>query len=111
MRQWARSHLTYANVMVTILAFIALGGGAYAALHLPRNSVRSRNIKNGQVKRADLAKGAVTGSKVRTNALGGTQVLESSLDSSVLQSRVGGGCASNQAISQIAQHGNVACES
>src|SRR5919201_5765692 len=27
MRQWLRSHLTYANVMVTILAFLVLGGG------------------------------------------------------------------------------------
>ena len=51
-----RQHLTYANVMVTLLAFIVLGGGAYAAFHLPRNSVRSRNIKNGQVKKQDLAK-------------------------------------------------------
>jgi hypothetical protein len=31
MRQWLRSHLTYANVMVTILAFIVLGGASYAA--------------------------------------------------------------------------------
>jgi hypothetical protein len=31
MRQWIRSHLTYANVMVTILAFIVLGGSAIAA--------------------------------------------------------------------------------
>jgi hypothetical protein len=30
-RQWVRSHLTYANVMVTILAFIVLGGMGYAA--------------------------------------------------------------------------------
>ena len=51
-----RSHLTYSNVMVTILAFIVLGGGAYAAFHLPRNSVRSRNIVNGQVKARDLVK-------------------------------------------------------
>ena len=49
-----RSSLTYANVMVTILAFVVLGGGAYAAFHLPRNSVRSRNIVNGQVKKQDL---------------------------------------------------------
>lgn len=28
---WIRSHLTYANVMVTILAFIVLGGMSYAA--------------------------------------------------------------------------------
>jgi hypothetical protein len=31
MRHWLRSHLTYANVMVTILGFIVLGGTAVAA--------------------------------------------------------------------------------
>jgi 6-phosphogluconolactonase (cycloisomerase 2 family) len=31
MRQWLRSHLTYANVMVTILAFRVLGGGTALA--------------------------------------------------------------------------------
>jgi hypothetical protein len=31
MRQRLRSHLTYANVMVTILAFVVLGGASYAA--------------------------------------------------------------------------------
>lgn len=31
MRHWIRSHLTYANVMVTMLAFIVLGGVGYAA--------------------------------------------------------------------------------
>src|SRR5919201_850064 len=39
MRQWLRSHLTYANVMVTILAFIVLGGGtALAAYVVSSNS-------------------------------------------------------------------------
>jgi hypothetical protein len=50
-----RSQLTYANVMATIAVFLVLGGGAYAAFHLPKNSVRSRNIVNGQVKRADVS--------------------------------------------------------
>ena len=31
MRQWIRSHLTEGNAMVTILAFIVLGGMSYAA--------------------------------------------------------------------------------
>jgi hypothetical protein len=31
MRQWIRSHMSYANVMVTVLAFIVLGGMSYAA--------------------------------------------------------------------------------
>jgi hypothetical protein len=49
-----RPRLSYANVMVTIIAFIVLGGGAYAAFHLPKNSVRSKNIVNGEVKKPDL---------------------------------------------------------
>ena len=48
-----RRHLTYANVISTVCLFLLLGGGAYAAFHLPPNSVKSRQIKNGQVKVAD----------------------------------------------------------
>ena len=50
-----RPHLSYSNVMVTLLAFVVLGGGAYAAFHLPKNSVRSKNIVNRQVKSKDLS--------------------------------------------------------
>src|SRR5436190_14937879 len=49
-----RDHLTYSNVMATLAVFLVLGGGAYAAFHLPKNSVRSKNIVNGQVKGADV---------------------------------------------------------
>jgi hypothetical protein len=51
-----RSHLTYANVVATIALFIVLGGVSYAAFQLPKNSVRSENIVNHQVKPIDLAK-------------------------------------------------------
>jgi hypothetical protein len=50
-----RSHLTYSNLMATVAVFLVLGSGAYAAFHLPKNSVRSKNIVNGQVKSKDLA--------------------------------------------------------
>jgi hypothetical protein len=50
-----RARLTFANVVSVIALFVALGGGAYAAFHLPKNSVRSKNIVNGQVKKPDLA--------------------------------------------------------
>jgi hypothetical protein len=57
--------------MVTILAFIVLGGSAYAAFHLPKNSVRSRNIVNHQVKAKDLVKpAAVKSAGLPTNAGG-----------------------------------------
>lgn len=49
-------HLTYANVVSTIALFIVLGGVSYAAFHLPKNSVKSKNIVNHKVKAADLAK-------------------------------------------------------
>ena len=53
---WIRRHLTYANVISTVTLFIVLGGVSYAAFHLPKNSVRSKNIVNHQVKGKDLAK-------------------------------------------------------
>jgi hypothetical protein len=40
-----RSGLTYANVMATLAFFLALGGGAYAASKLPKNSVGPTQIK------------------------------------------------------------------
>lgn len=54
-----RTRLTYANVMATIAVFIALGGGAYAASKLPKNSVGGKQIK----------KNAVTSKKVKNHTL------------------------------------------
>ena len=55
----------YANVTSTLALVVALGGtGAYAA-----TSIRSADIKNGQVKNVDLAANAVTSGKVRNGSL------------------------------------------
>jgi hypothetical protein len=75
--------LSYANVMATIAVFLALGGGAYAALHLPKNSIRSKQIKNHQVKKADLAKNAVDSKKIQDGS-----VLRGDLGSGVLSGLV-----------------------
>lgn len=53
------ARLTYANVMASLALFIALGGGAYAATQLPRNSVGHAQIKDD----------AVDGSKVEDRSL------------------------------------------
>jgi hypothetical protein len=55
--------LSYASVMATIAVFAALGGGAYAALRLPANSVGTRRIKDAAITTRKLARGAVTASK------------------------------------------------
>ncbi|MBS1861108.1 MAG: hypothetical protein JSS68_05285, partial [Actinobacteria bacterium] len=44
-----RPRLTYANVVSTICLFLLLGGAAWAASSLPRNSVGTRQLKNGAV--------------------------------------------------------------
>ncbi len=48
-----RSKLSYANVMATVAVFLALGGGATAALKLNKNSVGSKQIKKNAVQGAE----------------------------------------------------------
>ena len=64
-----RHHLTYANVVSTLCLFILLGGSAFAAVRLSKNSVRSKHIKNGQVQRVDLRSNAVNSAKVGDGSL------------------------------------------
>ncbi len=54
-----RRHLTFANVMVVLLTFIVLGGGAYAATQLPKNSVGAKQLKRGAVTKAKIAGGTL----------------------------------------------------
>jgi hypothetical protein len=63
------ARLTYANVVASLALFVALGGGAYAAITPPKNSVGSKQIKDGSVRTADLANNAVTAAKVKNGSL------------------------------------------
>jgi hypothetical protein len=51
-----RQRVTYANVVATIALFLGLGGAAYAAIRLPRNSVGTRQLRNGAVTAAKINK-------------------------------------------------------
>ena len=66
-------------MVVAIIALVAALSGTAAALH-GRNSVRSNDIKNRQVKTQDLAKRAVTPS--RTNVVKRSQALSAQVTSS-----------------------------
>ncbi len=66
--RFVRSRLTFANVVALLALFVALGGSAYA-IHLGKNAVKTKNIKNGAVKEAKLANGAVTEAKLATGAV------------------------------------------
>ena len=65
-----RPQFSYANVTATLALVIALGtGSAYAA-----NTIRSGDIVDGQVKRADLAASAVNSAKLKDNSVAAADV-------------------------------------
>ncbi len=64
-----RSRLTYANVISTLCLFIVLGGGAYAATQLPKNSVGAKQLKKNAVTGVKIKKGAIDTSKLTASAV------------------------------------------
>lgn len=94
-----RTRLTYANVMSSIAVFLVLGGVAFAASQLPKNSVGTKQlknkavtakkiknnavtaakIKNGAVTNGKLAEGAVTGNKIAAGTIGRANLAEGKL--------------------------------
>jgi hypothetical protein len=70
-----RARLTYANVVATLALFIAVStGGAYAANTIGSSdvideSLLSQDIKNGEVKTADIGADAMTSSKLANGSV------------------------------------------
>jgi hypothetical protein len=61
-----RPRVTYANVVSTLCLFIVLGGGAYAAVTLPKNSVGSKQIKKNAVTSPKVKDGSLTAADVKS---------------------------------------------
>ncbi len=72
-----RAHVR-SNLIGYLALFVALGGTASAAV-IAANSVNSKSIVNRQVKKADLATGAVTSKKIGSNAVTGAKVADGSV--------------------------------
>ena len=53
------ARLSYANVVATLALFLALCGGSYAALKLPRNSVGPKQLKKNSVTSAKVKAGSL----------------------------------------------------
>ncbi len=74
-----RPQITFANVVSCLALFVALGSGAYAATHLPKNSVSAKQLKKNAVSTAKIKNEAVTAAKVKVGTLTGTQINASTL--------------------------------
>jgi hypothetical protein len=71
--KFLRTKLTYANVVSTICLFLVLAGGAaYAATHLKKNSVGTKQLKNGAVTQKKISKAAQKALKGQTGPAGPT---------------------------------------
>ena len=75
-----RKRLTYANVMSTIAAFLALGGAAaFAATNLPANSVGTGQLQKNAVRTGKIAPEAVRAGKLAKNAVTTDRLREGSV--------------------------------
>ncbi len=75
-----RKRLTYANVMSSIAVFLVVGGAtAFAAGHLGKNTVGTKQLKKNAVATAKIKKNAVTTAKIKKEAVTGAKIKLSSL--------------------------------
>ena len=106
-------------LLASIAVFAALPAADSSAAPLPANSVKSKQIKDGQVKQNDLADLAVTlpklaanavdSSKVVDDSIGGDDIDELQLNFAVLQARITGTCTEAETLNGVNQDGTVSC--
>ncbi len=96
-----RGRLTYANVVSTLCLFLVLGGGAaFAAAHLPKNSVGPKQLKKNAVGGAKIKNGAVKSSKLADNSVIAAKLASEAVTTGALANgAVGTGKLGNGAVS------------
>jgi hypothetical protein len=68
-RQWLRSHLTYANVVATLALLIAVGSGsAYAANQIFSSDIADNQVFSVDVRNDSLPGGGLTGADIRNHS-------------------------------------------
>jgi hypothetical protein len=87
-----RRHLSVANVLSCLALFVALGGAAYAAVKIPPNAVKARNIASQAVTNPKIKREAVTSGKIRNGGvnavdIGAGQVTEEKIGTGAVTSK------------------------
>jgi hypothetical protein len=93
-----------AIVISSAALFMSLGGVGYAAISIPDNSVGTAQLKNNAVSSSKIKNEAVTYKKIRPGSVGLVRA-----NTSQLQVRVSGTCATGTAVGTINQVGKVTC--
>ena len=79
-KRMKRARPSHTTVVAYLTLFLVLSGGAaYAASHLGKNSVGTKQLKKNAVTTAKIKKEAVTAAKVKKGTLTGTQINASTL--------------------------------
>jgi hypothetical protein len=88
-----RGKLTYANVMSTLAVFLVVSGGAaYAASHLGKNSVGTKQLKKNAVTTAKIKNEAIATEKIKNGSVTNGKLADGSVGSTQLQANsVNGG--------------------
>jgi hypothetical protein len=90
-----QTRAAHGTIVAYLALFVALGGtGAYAVdkigSGIKDNAIKTRHIRSGQVKTADLGGSSVNGAKVVNNSLGGADINEASLGLGLLRGETPG---------------------
>jgi hypothetical protein len=101
-------------IVATVALFVALSGGAYAAVTIPANSVGFAQLKSGAVGFRDLATGSVGTRDVANNAITYTKIAKGQIGharvaQSQIQWRVTGKCTGANAVQSVSDTGSVTC--
>ena len=65
---------SHGTVVAYLALFIAIGGSAYAAKQLPKNSVGTKQLKKNAVTKVKIRKNSVNGPRVKNNSLTGADI-------------------------------------
>ena len=78
-----RRHLSYANVLSTLTAFVVLTGAtAFAAQQLGKKTVGTKQLKPNAVTKGKIKRNAVTTAKIRKNAVNRARIKAGAVDGS-----------------------------
>lgn len=68
--RFIRKHKPTPALIISLIALsVALGGTAYAAVSIPKNSIGTKQLKNKAVTQAKLANGSVRSTKIKNGAV------------------------------------------